>query len=103
MMCWSLDRSQQKISITADEEILLYNHAIVLVSREHLRTIEDEDVFVLDKERYSALEIGETERRRSTATWEKVDRDGCVGFQGTYKELVGAKGLQLLTHVDYAL
>lgn len=89
--------------IPTDEEMLLYNYAIVLVPREHLRTVEDEDMFILDKEKCSALGIGETERKRSMTTWGKVDRDGCVGFQGRYKELVGAKGLQLLTHMDYAL
>ena len=90
-------------SIPADEEMLLYNDAIVLVPREHLRTVEDENMFVLDKEKCSAFGIGETERKRFTGTWEKVDRDGCVGFQGSYKELVGAKGLQLLTHMDYVV
>jgi|SRR5882762_4403806 len=88
-------------TIPTDEEMLLYNYAIVLVPREHLRTVENEDMLVLSKEKCSVLGIGETERRRSAATWEKVDRDGCVGFQGTYKELVSAKGLQLLTHMDY--
>jgi hypothetical protein len=90
-------------TIPTDEERLLYNYAIVLIPREHLRTTEDEDMFVLDKEKCGALGIGGTGRMRSTATWEKVDRDSCIGFQGRYKELVGAKGLQLLTHMDYAL
>ena len=89
--------------IPTDEEMLLYNDSIVLVPREYLRTVENEDMFVLDKEKCSAFGIGEKERMRFTATWEKVDRDGCVGFPGPYKELVGAKGLQLLTHMDYAL
>jgi hypothetical protein len=88
--------------IPTEEEMLLYNYAVVLVPREYLQTIEGEDMFVLDKEKCSALGIGETERKRST-TWETVDRDGCVGFEGKYRELVGAKGLKLLTHMDYAL
>ena len=41
--------------IPPDEDMLLYNYAIVPVPREYLRTVEDEDMFVLDKKKCSAL------------------------------------------------